>query len=282
MSEATDPKEKKPFKRMMIHSLIVLPFIIAVSCALLFLTLRLLTHEKRTPYDLLEDVKVGGATKRWQSAFELSKMLANPDLMPKDESFTQEMISAFQKSKEDDRRLRQYLALAMGRTGKAVFFEPLTEDLSNEREENLPAVLYAIGMLKDPRGSAVLHPFLNHPDARIRSIAVVALGTIAHPSSIDRLKKALYDTEPNVQWGAALSLAKMGDRAGKPVILKMLDRKYLSAFPRVDPDEQNDLMLSAIEAASSLDEPELNARIEQLSQSDPSMKIRAVALQKIK
>ena len=266
----------------MIHSLIVIPFIIAVSCAMLYAAIRLLTREKQTAYDLLEDVKVGGATKRWQSAFELSKMLASPALTPKEEGFIREMASAFQKSKQDDPRLRQYLALAMGRTGNAAFFEPLTEDVASEKDENLPAILYAIGLLKDRRAVAVLNPFLSHRDARVRSIAVVALGNIADPSSVVRLKKVLVDAEPNVQWGAALSLAKMGDRTGKPIILKLLDREYLSAFPQVDPEEQKYLLLSAIEAASLLDEPELDAQLLRLSKTDSNMKVRAAALEKLK
>ena len=210
-------KKEKSSKRILVHSFIVIPFAIAVSCAMLFAGIRLLTHEKQTAYDLLEDVKVGGATKRWQSAFQLSKMLASPDLIPKEEGFTQEMISAFRKSKDDDSRVRQYLALAMGRTGKTAFFEPLTGDIANEKEENLSAVIYAIGMLKDRRGTAVLTQFLDHRDGRIRSIAVVALGNIAQPSSIDRLKKALHDSEPNVQWGAAVSLQRWGTAQGNPL-----------------------------------------------------------------
>lgn len=278
MSEA----KEKSVKRIMVHSFIVIPFIIAVSCAILFTTIQLLTREQQTAYDLLEDVKVGGATKRWQSAFELSRMLANPDLVPKEESFAQEMISAFRKAKQDDSRVRQYLALAMGRTGKAVFFEPLTEDLLDEKDENLSAVIYAIGMLKDQRGSPVLNQFLDHPDARIRSIAVVAIGNIAQSSSLSRLKRALVDSEPNVRWGAAISLAKMGDDTGKRVILEMLDREYLSRFPEVDPQEQNYLLLSAIEAASFLNDPELDAKLERLSKTDSNMQIRAVALEKLK
>ena len=279
--EEVSPKEK-PLKRILIHSLIVIPFAIAVSCALLFAAVRLLTREKQTAYDFLEDVKVGGATKRWQSAFELSKMLANPDLVPQEEGFTQEMVSAFRKSKQDDSRVRQYLALAMGRTGKAVFFEPLTEDIAHEKEENLSAVIYAIGMLKDPRGVAILNQFLDHREGRIRSIAVVAIGNIAYPPSLGKLRKALYDSEPNVQWGAAISLAKMGDSTGKPILLKMLDREYLSKFPEVDWQEQNYLLLSAIEAASLLHESELNAQLERLSKTDSNMKIKAAALEKLK
>ena len=275
-------KKEKSSKRILVHSFIVIPFAIAVCCVMLFAGIRLLTHEKQTAYDFLEDVKVGGVTKRWQSAFELSKMLANRDLIPEEEGFTQEMISAFRKSKDDDSRVRQYLALAMGRTGKTAFFEPLIEDIANEKEENLSAVIYAIGMLKDRRGAAVLNQFLDHRDGRIRSIAIVALGNIAHPSSTDRLKRALVDSEPNVQWGAAVSLAKMGDSTGKQIILKLLDRQYLSKFPEVDPQEQNYLLLSAIEAAALLHEPELDMQLKQLSERDSNLKIRAAALEKLK
>ena len=283
MSETLQSKtEKNSFKRVMTHSLVVIPFIIAFSCAMLFFAVRLLTHEKQTAYDLLEDVKVGGATKRWQGAFELSKMLAHPGQIVENDAFIREMISAFRKSKQDDPRVRQYLALAMGRTGKSVFFEPLTEDLANEKQQNLSAVLYAIGMLKEARGAAVLDPFLDHPDARIRSIAVVAIGNIANPSSIGGLQKALGDAQPNVQWGAAVSLARMGNPAGKEVLSKMLDRKYLSAFPEVDPEEQNYLLLTAITAASLLKEPELDAKVLQLSKTDGNLKVRAAAMEKVK
>ena len=76
--------------------------------------------------------------------------------------------------------------------------------------------------------------------------------------------------------------AKMGDSAGEPVILKMLDREYLSKFPEVDPQEQNYLLLSAIEAASLLHEPALDAQLERLSKTDSNMKVRAAALGKLK
>ncbi len=273
---------EKSIKRMIIHSFVVVPFIIAVSCALLYAAIRLLTQESQTAYDLLEDVKVGGATKRWQSAFELSRMLAHPDLIPKEEHFVHEMTSAFRKTKEDDRRVRQYLALAMGRTGNRAFLGPLTEELAEEKEENLPAVIYAIGMLRDHRGADALHPFLKHSNPRVRSIAAVAIGNIGRPSSIDKLKEALYDSEPNVQWGAAVSLAKMGNASGKQIIANLLDREYLSSFPAIDSQEQNQLILSAIEAASLLNESELDAKLKQLAAEDQNMKIRTFAQDKLK
>ena len=73
MPKTNQPKsKKKSAKGILVHSIIVIPFGIAVSCVLLYAAMHLLTREQQTAYDFLEDVKIGGATKRWQAAFELS------------------------------------------------------------------------------------------------------------------------------------------------------------------------------------------------------------------
>ena len=96
--KSEQPPEEKSFFGIIVHSFFVIPFLIAVLCVLLFTAITLLTKEQQTVYDYLEDVKVGGSTKRWQAAFELSKILANPDLIPKEERFAAQLISAFKKS----------------------------------------------------------------------------------------------------------------------------------------------------------------------------------------
>ena len=48
-----------------------------------------MTSEPNSARDYLEDVKIGGTTKRWQGAFELSKLLSNPKMVPKDEMFAE-------------------------------------------------------------------------------------------------------------------------------------------------------------------------------------------------
>jgi len=87
----------------------------------------------------------------------------------------------------------------------------------------------------------------------------------------------LNDPEPNVQWGAAIALAHLKDRNGQPVLLKLLDRAYYKNFPEIDPQEANDLILAAIEAAGYLDDPALSDQIKKLLSADPHMKIRAAA-----
>jgi len=107
------------------------------------------------------------------------------------------------------------------------------------------------------------------------SIAIVALGNIADPESKIILKKHLQDPEPNVQWGAAISLARMNDRSGKAILMQMLSRQYWATFNEVDLNEQNNLLISAISASVLLNDPELNEQIDQIAQSDSNMKVRA-------
>lgn len=271
--------EEKSFFSIIVHSFFIIPFLIAVFCLLLFTAVHLLTREQRTVFDYLEDVKAGGASKRWQSAFELSRMLANPKLIPQEDRFIQEMILAFRESQHDDNRVRQYLALAMGRTEDSRFNEALLTSLKGEKEDNLPALIYALGMLKQKESAAHLHSFLQHPNSLIRSITAVALGNIKDPGSVAVLKKSIFDAESNVQWGSAISLAQMGSDAGKNVLLQLLNRSYYAQFPEVDQEEQNNLVLMSLDAAINLNDEELNKRILEIAQIDQNMKVRAKALE---
>ena len=268
----------KSFFGVIIHSFFVIPFLIAVFSVLLFAAVRILTMEQHTIYDYLNDVKTGSLTKRWQSAFELSKVMSNPKLIPDDERFTNELINAFNQSARDDNRVRQYLALAMGRTGNTRYVLPLLKALQTDKEENLYSIIYALGMLRGEQAALAIQEQLDNPDARIRLACVIALGNIADPKSLESLKRALHDSEPNVQWDAAIALAKMRNSSGRDVLLKLLDRNYLSQFSALDQQTQNHVIMITIEAASLLNDPEINRTIQQLGQTDKNMNVRKTAL----
>jgi len=271
------PEDKKSLFGVIVHSFFVVPFLLAVFSVLLFAAVRILTMEKRSAYDYLQDVRTGGATKRWQGAFELSRILSNREAVPKEDKFADEMIDAFQASRHDDDRVRQYLAMAMARTGNPRFVDPLLAALPNEKDENLYAIISALGILGSNKASNVLIKCLDDDNARIRLAAVIALGNIGDPSSVQPLKRMLNDAQPNVAWDAAVALAKMGDRSGKGIILKLMDRQYLAGFPNVDPQQQSRIMLVAIEASAQWNDPEVKTVLQGLSASDKNMKVRALA-----
>ena len=138
------PEEKKSVFQVIIHSFFVVPFIIAIFGVLIFLMVRVLTLEPRTAHDYLEDVKIGGSTKRWQGAFELSKILANPKSIPKDDRFVNDLISTYKYSEnERDNRIQIYLALAMGRTRDIRYSDILEKSLNSEDEQILSAAIFS-------------------------------------------------------------------------------------------------------------------------------------------
>ncbi len=278
IEEQEPPKES--FLKVIVHSFFVIPFLIAVFCVLLFAAMHLLTSEKRSAYDYIKDVKSGSESKRWQAAFELSKMLSNPQTLPKEDKFFQDMLDAFEHARHDQNPLvRQYLALAMGRSGKDIFVEPILKALKEDRADNLSTMIFALGMLKDARSSKTIENYLSHDNPRVRSMAATALGNIGNLDSRKALQKVLADSEPNVQWGAAVSLAQMNDGSGKVILLNLLDREYLKKFSEVDSDEQMQLMLAAVEASGKIKDEDLLNRLSELSKADQNMKIRAKCLE---
>ena len=277
------PAEKKSLLKVVIHSFFVVPFIIAIFGVLIFLMLRILTIEPRTAQDYLHDVKIGGNTKRWQGAFELSKILANPGMVPREERFVNDLISTFEYSeKERDDRIRIYLALAMGRTKDLRYVTILEKTLNDENEEILAAVIYSLGLINSPTSLEQLLLMFEHKSARVRHQVVVALGNYDGDQVQIVLKQALHDPEPNVRWDAAIALAKQKDDSGRRILLDLMDRKYLDSFPNIDAVEQNQAILAAIRSSRDILDDELRKVLLDLMENDLNMKVRQAARNTLK
>jgi len=277
------PAEKKSILKVVIHSFFVVPFIIAIFGVLIFLMLRILTIEPRTAQDYLHDVKIGGNTKRWQGAFELSKILANPGMVPREERFVNDLISTFEYSKKErDDRIRIYLALAMGRTKDLRYATILEKTLNDENEEILAAVIYSLGFINSPTSLEQLLLMFEHESARVRHQVVVALGNYDGDQVQIVLKQALHDPEPNVRWDAAIALAKQKDDSGRTILLDLMDRKYLDSFPNIDAVEQNQAILAAIRSSRDILDDELRQVLLDLMENDLNMKVRQAARNTLK
>ena len=55
----------------------LLPLLVVGAAVGIFLVFNLMTFERRTPRDYLQEVRGGAANRRWQAAFELSRSLGN-------------------------------------------------------------------------------------------------------------------------------------------------------------------------------------------------------------
>ena len=267
--------EKKSTLQVVVHSFFVVPLIIAVFAVMIYLFIRLMTSEPNSPRDYLEDVKIGGTTKRWQGAFELSKLLSNPKMVPKDEMFVNEMISTFKySSNERDARIQQYLAIAMGATKDERYTATLIEAISSSDEGVIQACAFALGNIGRIDAVEPLKKLLGHPEPQIRLHSVIALGKIGGPSIVPHLKKMLSDSEPNVRWDASIALAKQKDSSGRSILLDLLDRKYLNSFPNIDEKEKVQVILVAISVSHFIQNQELKMVLDNIKEKDENLKIR--------
>ena len=270
--------EKKSVLQVVIHSFFVVPFIIAIFAVIIFLVIRLMTTEPNSARDYLEDVKIGGTTKRWQGAFELSKLLSNPKMIPKDEMFVNEMISTFEYSSNDrDKRIRQYLAIAMGATKDERYSSTLINAIESTDIGVVQACAFALGNIGDTKAIEPLKKILSDSDPQVRLHGVIALGKIGGQSSIGPLRKMLTDIEPNIRWDAAIGLAKQKDSSGRSILLDLLDRKYLNSFPNVDEKEKVQVILVTISVSHFVQNQELKLKLERLMNEDLNLKIREAA-----
>ena len=282
---AAQQPEQRSFISVIIHSFFIIPFLIAVFAGLLVVSWRILTNEPHTVYDYVNDVKVGGATKRWQAAFELSKILADPERVPQEQRFVAELLGVFDAAERDDPRVRQYLALAMARAGQPAFIEPLAAALPEASEGTRFMLLVALGMFGTGTGGEAVVPqvlpYLSDQSARVRSGAATALGLAGDGAAVAPLQRALHDPAPAVTWDAALALARLGDLSGKAILLSLLDRNHLQQFPNVDDRDQNLLMSTVVEVAAPLGDPDLQTRIATLARNDVSLNVRRIAQQAV-
>ena len=270
--------EKKSTLQVVVHSFFVVPLIIAVFAVIIFLFIRLMTSEPNSARDYLEDVKIGGTTKRWQGAFELSKLLSNPKMVPKDEMFVNEMISTFKYSSNDrDARIQQYLAIAMGATKDERYTKTLIEAMNGADEGVVQACAFALGNIGKYDAIDPLKGLLDNPEPQIRLHAVIALGKIGSLSTAPDLRKMLSDPEPNVRWDASIALAKQKDSSGRSILIDLLDRKYLNSFPNIDEKEKVQVILVAISVSHFIQNQELKTVLSNIRDNDDNLKIREAA-----
>ncbi len=279
MSQEPIKNEEQSTIKVLVHSFFVIPFIIAVFGVIFFFMFQILIDESDSADDYLNQVKIGSETKRWQSAFELGKILANPDLRPQSETFKKEMIATYKKSKNDNYLVRTYLALAMGRTLDKYYGDALMVGLSDENPNSKSAAINALGMIKYQPAVDKIKVILDTSNSsEDRLTAVIALGMIGDKSVIPDLKKLLKDEEPNIRWDAAVALAKLNDKSGIKELLYLLDRSYFEQFSNVDDWEIAQAMMVSIKMSEKLIDDRFISKLKYIALNDVNLKIRDSAI----
>ena len=280
MAESTQQLQEKNSKvYTLYYAFFLIPLMITIFGVMFFFMFKVLTYETNSPHEYLTNVQIGSATKRWQSAYELSKLLSNPELVPLDSGFKNKMITVYKKSIHDDPMVRMYLALAMGRTGEQEFGPTLIEGLKDEDEGSRLAAIKALGILRYVPSVNQVKKFLQGSSSNDEKLAAaITLGSLGDTSVISELQNLLEDEEPNIRWDAAIALAKLGDISGNPIINNLLDRSYLNNFSEVDEEEKVQAILVAIQVSSQYPSDNFVANLLKLATFDNNMKIRDIAI----
>jgi len=264
---------------VLFYSFFLIPFMIAVFGAVFFLLFKFVTYETNNAEDLLNQVKVGSASKRWQSAFELAKVLNNPDAEPLTDSFKDQLTSAYERSIHDDPLVRSYLAMAMGATKDPIFGDILIDGLEDKSLETRIAAIQSLGMIQYSAAVEPINALIQNTDTHSeRLTATIALGMIGDKSAVPYLTILLEDEEANIRWDAAIALAKMGDNSGVNIIEGLLDREYLKQFKQIDPIEEKRVLMIAIKTASILFDKRFEDELNSLSKNDQDLSVRNAAI----
>lgn len=264
----------------------LIPLAVVGVIVLVYGGFRMLLSTERTPAELLSDVRTGGRERRWPAAYELSRLLNDPATEERNPLLAAEILQAFVDSAGDDPRVRRYLALAMGRLAAppAAAAGELIAALNDPDTETRISVIWALATLGDESATDDIEAMYRSEDAGVRKMAVYALGALAGAGDHATLRNALDDPVADVQWNAAVALARHGRDDGMAVIRRMLDRDYVTRMVTRrgsvdDPlDPVSEVIVSGLQAAGALRAVELRPTIGALSESDENLRVRELAM----
>ena len=249
---------------------------------------RMMVTDERSPEEYLNEIRTGGRDRRWPAAYELARIMGEQEAEARFPELGPVLVRAFVDSAGDDPRVRRYLALAIGRleAPPAETVAALTAALNDPDSETVISVIWALALLGEETVVPHIVEMFGAQDPGVRKMAVYALGVLPDDGSHTTLRAALDDPVPDVQWNAAVSLARHGDGRGVTVLRRMLDRDYVTR--QVTPSETladpaSDVMVSGLQAVAALGatrvDENLRAPVAALADADQSLKVRQAAME---
>ena len=258
---------------------IVPALIVAFALGIFFLGTLALQHPKSAE-QYLEELKSDSTSRRWQAAYELSRMLNQGEKIQFDETLRKELVKTFADSKTDDPRVREYLALVLGRLKEKSAVPVLSDAVHDESNDVKIYSLWALGNIEDPAGGPAALSALADPDSGVKRMAVGALSALRYGPAKEALENNLGGSDQALRYDSAVALARLKDGKAVPVLIEMMT---LQASGVAEKDQiLQSAKLAAIEGAGELNDPGLHAQVVNLSKNDPDLKVRAAALAALK
>ena len=212
--------------------------------------------------------------------------MSDPEVESRHPGLGGAVVQAFEDSAGDDPRVRRYLALAVGRLmnppDRAV--AALLGGLADGDTETQISVMWALAALGDDSITDDIVSMYESSDPGVRKMAVYALGALPGDTAMPTLARALEDSVADVQWNAAVSLARHGNADGEVVLARMLNREYVqrnvTRTPAIDAtiDPVSEVMVSGLQAVEALRSGRLRDEVAQLSRDDESLRVREMAM----
>jgi HEAT repeat protein len=258
----------------------LLPLAVVGAAVLIFLAFSLITFERRSPADYLQEVRGGTANRRWQAAFELSREVSRIPPGPEREALSAETLRIFENlsgKRAEDARVRRYLVLVLGRLQSRAAIPPLIAASRDPDSETRLYAVWALGMIGDASAlDAVVESSLSD-DPGMRKMAAYVLGRLKDRRAVPRLRVLLEDSEADVRWNAAISLASLGDASGLSVLQSVIDRDALSRQAALSADQSEVAITGALKAIELLHDTPSLPLLEKVAREDPNLRVRAAA-----
>ena len=137
---------------------------------------------------------------------------------------------------------------------------------------------WALGSIGGNAAVSALGEASRADDAGLRTMAVYGLGAIGDPAGAEALRRAVDDPVLDVSVNAVVALARIGDDAAAERLLGMMEPDYWANVPGMLDGERTLARLSAVQAAGVLESPVVRARLEEVGDSDPDLRVREAAL----
>ena len=272
--EATDVPKESP--KTILFQFVVFPLGIVVIGVGIFLLFGKLASNDATIPSYLSDIRSGSDHRKFQAAYELSKSIKRgeaaqyPNLGP-------ELVNIYRGAKNDDPRIRQYLALVMGKIGDRRVTPALVEALREPQVETRIYALAALAELRDPQSVPAVIEATRDEERDVRKTAYFTLGELGDSQAIPVLAAALEDPTADVRFNAAMALSRFNDKRAVPVLREMLDRSRLDRVTGMRPDQKDDAIAAAISAYAKLGGADAAAELTRIAETDQSIRVRSVA-----
>jgi HEAT repeat protein len=277
-SAGVETEEPKPQALSLPVRLFLIPALIVVAVGVVLLLYRLLGGAEATPREILAEIESGSGHRRWQAAYELSRILTRDGSAAEDPALGPEMARLFANADGRDPRVRRYLALCLGRIGTPTAVPALIAALDDADGETRVYSAWALGAIGDTSAAAALAAHAADEDPGMRKMIAYSLGNLGgSPAARPALLRLLVDEVPDVRWNAALGLARLGDPAGREVLRQMVDRVYLGAIPDMTAVQRDEVVLNGVAGIALLGAESYATELTALAERDPNPNVRAAA-----